>query len=79
MKTEWEAMTIDELFVLREQMHELLSAKLTAKKLQLEQRLHALNQRSKVLGTVEPSVQKLLVMFGHCGCAWKLLPLLSSL
>lgn len=44
MKSEWEFMTIDELFVLREQMQEVLSAKLKAKKVELERRLQALNQ-----------------------------------
>ena len=32
MQSEWECMTIDDLFALREQMQEVLSAKLKAKK-----------------------------------------------
>ena len=32
MKSKWELMTIDELFALREQMQEVLTAKLLAKK-----------------------------------------------
>jgi hypothetical protein len=35
-------MTIDELFVLREQVHEILSEKLKAKRAELERRLQAL-------------------------------------
>jgi hypothetical protein len=44
MVNDWKLMTIDELFTLREQMHEVLSAKLKAKKVELERRLHQLNQ-----------------------------------
>jgi hypothetical protein len=72
MKSEWESMTIDDLFALREQMQEVLSEKLKAKKVELERRLQQLNQQSKRL-------PGLLMTLGHCGCAWTLLPLVSSL
>jgi len=45
-----ESMTIDDLFALREQMQEVLNAKLEAKKVELERRLQQLNQPSKVFG-----------------------------
>jgi hypothetical protein len=45
-------MTIDELFALREQMQEVLGAKLKAKKIELERRLQTLNQPSS---DVEPT------------------------
>jgi hypothetical protein len=38
MKREWKSMTIEELFALREQMQEVLTAKLLAKKATLERR-----------------------------------------
>ena len=53
-KSQWEAMTIDELFALREQMQEALSAKLTAKKVELERRVEILNQQSISVGTTMP-------------------------
>ena len=53
-KSQWEAMTIDELFALREQMQEALSAKLTAKKVELERRVEILNQQSISVGTATP-------------------------
>jgi len=62
-------MTIDDLFALREQMQEVLSAKLKAKKVDLERRLQALNQQSKLIETMKPGLQGLLLTFGHCGCA----------
>ena len=43
LKSEWESMTIDELFALREQLQEVLAAKLVAKKAMLEGRLQTLN------------------------------------
>ncbi|MFG3593730.1 hypothetical protein [Bradyrhizobium sp. RDI18] len=49
-------MTIDDLFALREQMHDVLSAKLTAKKIELERRLKQLNQQSKLIQTVNPAL-----------------------
>ena len=45
-KSQWESMTVDELFALREQMQEVLSDKLRAKKAELERRLQILNQQS---------------------------------
>jgi hypothetical protein len=59
--------------------HEVLSAKLRAKKVELERRLKQLNQQSKLIETVKPGLPGLLMTFGHCGCAWKLLPLVSNL
>jgi hypothetical protein len=79
MMSEWESMTTDDLFALREQMQEVLSAKLRAKKVELERRLKQLNQQSKLIETIKPSLSGLLMTFGHCGCAWKLLPLVSNL
>src|SRR5437868_5196117 len=46
MMSEWESMTNDDLFALRNQMQEVLSAKLTARKVELEHRLRRLNQSS---------------------------------
>ena len=77
--SEWESMTIDDLFALREQMREMLSAKLKAQKVELERRLQILNQQTKLFETVKPGLSGLLMTFGHCGWAWKLLPLVSSL
>ena len=54
MKSEWESMTIDELFAMREQMQEVLSAKLKAKKGELERRLQILNQPSSGDGSTKP-------------------------
>ena len=57
MKTEWDSMTIDQLFALREQMEEVLSAKLQAKKAELESRLQMLNLLSNGSGpTKSPNV-----------------------
>ena len=42
--SQWESMTIDELFALREQMQAVLSARLAAKKIMLERQLQTLNQ-----------------------------------
>ena len=47
MKSEWEAMTIDDLFALREQMQEVLIVKLLAKKATLERRLLTLDELSR--------------------------------
>ena len=50
MKSEWEAqwesMTIDELFELRELMQDVLSERLKAKKAEIERRLQILDQPS---------------------------------
>jgi hypothetical protein len=79
MKGEWESMAIDDLFALHEQMQEILSAKLKSKKVELERRLQQLNQQSKLMERVKPSLPGLLVTAGHCGFAWQLLPLVSNL
>jgi hypothetical protein len=44
--SQWESMTNDELFALREQMQDILRAKLLAKKVTLERRLRTLNEPS---------------------------------
>ena len=54
-KSHWELMTVDDLFVLREQMQEVLSAKLKAKKAALERRLVSLNQLSNDIEATKPS------------------------
>ena len=41
-KSNWESMTIDDLSVLREQVHEILRERLKAKQAELERRLQAL-------------------------------------
>jgi hypothetical protein len=79
MMSELESMTLDDLFALREQVREVLSAKLRAKKVELDRRLIQLNQQSKLIETVKPGLTGLLMSLGHCGCAWKLLPLVSNL
>ena len=56
MQSEWECMTIDDLFALREQMQDVLSAKLKAKKVELERRLQQLNQQSTILDAVKPGL-----------------------
>ena len=43
MTSEWESMTIDELFALRKQMQEVLTVKLLANKAMLERRLQTLD------------------------------------
>ena len=50
MNSEWESMTTDELFRLRELMQDVLSSKLKAKKAELERRLQILNQPSSDVG-----------------------------
>jgi hypothetical protein len=77
--SEWDSMTIDELFALREQMQEVLSATLKAKKVELERRAQALNQQSRLMEKVKSGLPGLLMILGHDGCAWTLLPLVSSL
>jgi hypothetical protein len=56
MLSEWESMTIDEMFALREQMAAVLSTKLVAKKALLKRRLQQLNQQSRILVTVKPGL-----------------------
>jgi len=72
-------MTIDDLFALCEQMQEVLSSKLKVKKVELERRLQQLNQQSNLIERVKPGLPGLLMSVGHCGFAWKLLPLVSNL
>ena len=50
MNSEWESMTIDELFRLRELMQDVLSERLKAKKVELERRLQILNLPSSDIG-----------------------------
>jgi hypothetical protein len=54
MKSEWESMTIDELFALRELMQEVISEKLLARKAALERRLQSLNQLSNDVEATKP-------------------------
>jgi hypothetical protein len=54
-KSHWESMTVDDLFALREQMQEVLSAKLKANKAALERRLQSLNQLSNDIEATKPS------------------------
>jgi hypothetical protein len=54
MKSKWESMTIDELFALREQMQEVLTAKLLVKKATLERRLQTLNEPSSDASAAKP-------------------------
>lgn len=56
--SQWESMTNDELFALREQMQEVLSAKLLAKKVTLERRLRTLNELSGNASAAKPRVVK---------------------
>ncbi len=53
-KCYWESMTVDELFALREQMQEVLSAKLNARKAALERRLQSLNPLSNDIEATKP-------------------------
>ena len=50
MNSEWESMTFDELFRLRELMQDVLSERLKAKKVELEGRLQILNLPSSDKG-----------------------------
>ena len=43
LSDEWKSMTIEELFELRELMHDVLSERLKAKKAEIEKRLKILN------------------------------------
>jgi hypothetical protein len=79
MKSEWQRMTVDELFDLHELMSAVLKRKLITEKAVLERRLEKLNQQLKLLPIIKLDLQKNLLMFGSCSCAWKLLPLLASL
>ena len=57
MMSEWDSMTVDELFALRELMREVLGAKLKAKKAELERRLQRLNQQTKLIETGRPACE----------------------
>jgi hypothetical protein len=48
-------MTVDEVFALREQMQEILSPKLTARKAASERRLQMFNQQSSSVAAANPS------------------------
>jgi hypothetical protein len=78
MKSEWQRMTVDELFDLHELMSAVLKKKLITQKDVLERRLQKLNQWSKLLPTIKPNLQDNLMMLVFCSYAWKLLPLLAS-
>ena len=56
--SQWESMTNDELFALREQMQEILNAKLLAKKVTLERRLRTLNELSGNAPAAKPRAVK---------------------
>ena len=56
-RSQWEFMTIDELFALREQMQEILSARLKARKVELESQLQTLSQRSSVIKAAKTNLQ----------------------
>jgi hypothetical protein len=49
-KSQWETMTIEELFELRELMQDVLSERLKAKKAEIERRLQMLDQPSSGVG-----------------------------
>ncbi|MEH2537164.1 MULTISPECIES: hypothetical protein [unclassified Bradyrhizobium] len=49
-ESQWESMTIDELFELREMMQDVLSERLKAKKAEIEHRLQMLDQPSSDVG-----------------------------
>jgi hypothetical protein len=51
-------MTIDELFALREQMQDVLGAKLKVKKVELEHRLQTLNRPSSGVEATKPHLSK---------------------
>jgi hypothetical protein len=55
MKSEWESMSIDELFALRERMQDVLSAKLRAKKAALERQLQVLDRLSSHAEPARPA------------------------
>ena len=54
MKREWESMTIDELFALRERIAEVLSAMLKARKSALERRFQTLSRLSDNVEVTKP-------------------------
>jgi hypothetical protein len=52
-KSDWESMTIDDLFALREQVHEILRERLKTKQAELERRLLALARASTGVGSIK--------------------------
>jgi len=56
--SEWESMTIDQLFALREQIQTVLGEKLVAAKAAVDRRLQLLNRRSRTIKTAKPGLQK---------------------
>ena len=71
--------TTHDPFALREQIMRCSVSKLRAKKGELERRSQQLNQQSKLVEKVKRGLPGLLMSLGHFGCAWTLLPLVSSL
>jgi hypothetical protein len=55
MRSEWESMSIEELFELHQQMQSVLREKLLAKKAALEDRLHQLNQPPSDAASAKPT------------------------
>ena len=53
-KSQWESMTIDELFELRELMQDVLSERLKARKAEIERKLKMLDQPSNDVGPTKP-------------------------
>ncbi|MFG3593916.1 hypothetical protein [Bradyrhizobium sp. RDI18] len=72
-------MTTDDLFALREQMHDVLSAKLTAKKDRARTSAETTQSAVKTNPDGESCPARVLMTFGQCGLAWTLLPLVSIL
>jgi hypothetical protein len=52
-KSNWESMTIDDLFALREQVHEILRERLKTKQAELERRLRALAPASSDVESIK--------------------------
>jgi hypothetical protein len=52
-KSDWESMTIDDLFALREQVHEILRERLKAKQAEIDRRLQALAPASTDVESVK--------------------------
>jgi hypothetical protein len=50
-ESQWESMTIDELFELREMMQDVLMERLKAKKAEIERKLQMLNKPSSESGS----------------------------
>ena len=52
-KSNWDSMTIDDLFALREQVQEILRERLKAKQAELDRRLQALAPASTDVGSIK--------------------------